>query len=131
MKRRIQVDVTLPIYDVAPGKCLVPAGLEARTIHPGMTEDLVARVEVARGLVVGFACATEGLRVVRLRVGKHAAHFSSAGFPADAAADGIAIPARSVVVSQEIAATFENCLGMPITPWAHFWIEVDRMPGGR
>lgn len=130
MKRRLQIDVTLPVYDVEPGKCLVPAGLEAMTVSPMGKRELRARVHVS-GLVVGFACITEGLRILSLRVERTEVRFSSAGFDAQAVADGIAIPAHRIVASEEIAATFENFMGMDITPHAFFWIEVDRTPGGR
>lgn len=124
MKRRLQLEVTLPIYDVPAGRCLVPAGLEGETIHPGATVELRARVHV-RGSVVGFVCLSEGLRVARMRVGKDEVSFSSAGFDSRAAAEGIAIPARACEVSEQIAATFENYAGRPVTPWAYFWIETD------
>jgi len=128
VRRQLKIDVTLPIYEVEPGKCLVPAGLDRDTIEACSTREIKARVEVPSGLVVGFACVTEGLRIVSLRVGRDAVRFSSAGFVAEAVADGIAIPAHPVAASMEIAATLENLCGIPVIPSAFFWIEVDRVP---
>lgn len=125
MKRKLQLDVTLPIYDVPAGKCLVPAGLEARTVHPSETCELRATVMVA-GLVAGFVCKSDGLRVTTMRVGRNRIEFSSAGFDSVASAEGIAIPARRCLPGEEIAATFESYMGVPVTVWAYFWIETDR-----
>lgn len=132
MNRRIQVEVSAPLYDVAAGKCLVPMGLDSQSIPAHGTRELEARVQVPRGLVVGFACETPGLWIMRLKVGRDELRFSSAGFPATAAAEGIAIPAREVVASQDLSAVFQSRIGHDVDAVsAYFWIEIDRTPPQR
>jgi len=125
-RRRITLEVTLPWYEPPPGKCVVPVGLESLLVHPSEVGAMRATLLIA-GDAVGFVCHSEGLTVVELTAGGKSIVFSSAGFPGEAAADGIIFPAvRGLLQCDEVVAMMRNDTGAPLQVRANFLIEVGR-----
>ena len=106
----------------------VPLGLfpyRDGALQAGLAGPYRARSHVA-GVVVGFVCLTPELLVLRLLIGGTRVTFSEDGFPSEAAQQpGILFPPRPVVISQDVAADFQNQSPVDIFPRAYFLIDIE------